>query len=662
MSWVVTTSNGCDLIVWELATSQRTADIHRSSVSAIVVTPDGRRAVTGSVDCEIKVWDLASGRCEKTLTGHTKSISEMLATPDGRHVVSGSRDRTIRLWDLDSGACVRVLEGSTDDVVALALSPDGTALVAGCHDGSVSVWDLAGGGGGARLDKFDTATASLAVAPDGGWAVGCSADGHIKAWDLASKQCIVSLPGVGGRQIPDGSVAVTADGEWVVGYSLVTTQVVELGKAIPLERLVTMWNVRTGVCGRFSPAEWSGGCKALALAPDASRAFAGGRSIKLAVTGSPAIGPAPIGLDGSSVNRAAVTPDGRRMAVVCHDMKIRLLSLVDGTVVATLAVENRVGAMAMGPDGATIALGDQQGYTYLLHVENVASEPPLVTPWIDADGTAFGCPSCRRWSLLPPEKLALALDLRHRSLGISIPSLATPEQRWASLEPTLPCPRCGEPLTLNPFAIAGDWHAIDRAWSDGVGPLGRTEAAQTEAVQPIADAPLRGAAVVAPRVLTPPLDRMSEASVSRGGTPARIEPPAVDQPSAGVKLPRPVRAVGAIALMTVAIDTVGIAAGLAFAQASALILIVGLVCGVAAQLLFWACAVRFKGLRALVLLALVLGYAVAWAVVGSTLARLLNLAEPGPMVLGSAAAVFSLVVHAAMAAVAGLVGFAGGKR
>ena len=32
-------------------------------------------------------------------------------SPDGRRAVSGSADKTLRVWDLESGACLRTLEG-----------------------------------------------------------------------------------------------------------------------------------------------------------------------------------------------------------------------------------------------------------------------------------------------------------------------------------------------------------------------------------------------------------------------------------------------------------------------------------------------------------------------------------------------------------------------
>ncbi len=40
---------------------------HTQSVTGVVVTTDGLKAVSGSYDDTIKIWDLAAGECLRTL-------------------------------------------------------------------------------------------------------------------------------------------------------------------------------------------------------------------------------------------------------------------------------------------------------------------------------------------------------------------------------------------------------------------------------------------------------------------------------------------------------------------------------------------------------------------------------------------------------------------
>ena len=50
---------------------------------------------------------------------------------DQRRALSGSADKTVRLWDVETGRCLRVLEGHTDGVLSVAWSADQRRALSG---------------------------------------------------------------------------------------------------------------------------------------------------------------------------------------------------------------------------------------------------------------------------------------------------------------------------------------------------------------------------------------------------------------------------------------------------------------------------------------------------------------------------------------------------
>ncbi|MCX6900668.1 MAG: DUF4062 domain-containing protein, partial [Verrucomicrobia bacterium] len=183
---------------------RRTLEGHGVSVESVSVTADGRRAVSGSWDKTLRVWDLESGACLRALEGHSSDVKCVSVTADGRRAVSGSRDKTLRVWDLESGACLRILKGHSSAVSSLGVTADGRRAVSGSWDKTLRVWDLESGQCLRTLEGHSASVWSVSVTADGRRAVsGNSAsrpgdrrvvsgsdDGALRVWDLESGQCL----------------------------------------------------------------------------------------------------------------------------------------------------------------------------------------------------------------------------------------------------------------------------------------------------------------------------------------------------------------------------------------------------------------------------------------------------------------------------------------
>ena len=70
-----------------------------------------------------------------TLTGHGREIDGVAVTGDGRRAVSGSNDRTLKLWDLENGKALRTLAGHSKDVYCVGLTGGGR-----CRAPAIARW------------------------------------------------------------------------------------------------------------------------------------------------------------------------------------------------------------------------------------------------------------------------------------------------------------------------------------------------------------------------------------------------------------------------------------------------------------------------------------------------------------------------------------------
>ena len=118
------------LKVWDLETGKETYTLegHKSFITAIATTPDGRYAISGSHDNTLKVWNLITGKEEDTLIGHISIISKII-TINEDYIISGSWDHTIRIWDLKKSK--QIHEGHTTYVTSIVITPDGRYAISG---------------------------------------------------------------------------------------------------------------------------------------------------------------------------------------------------------------------------------------------------------------------------------------------------------------------------------------------------------------------------------------------------------------------------------------------------------------------------------------------------------------------------------------------------
>jgi WD40 repeat protein len=325
----VATLDETELQVWELATERATLTVTLPAETfTIAYSPDGQTLATGDEDGRVILWDAATGAPKRSFDDHPGSVYSVVFSLDGSRLASADAEGVVLLRDLESGDTLFTFPGAFFWRSRVAFSPDGTLLAVPelaanlqTSETALNLWDVETG----RLRMTaGTSVLDFSFSPDGAFlARGSNTDGNdysFVVWDLPASlatgivQPVTTL--VGHTALPSGS-AFSPDG------SLIATS--------SQDGTVKLWNPNTGEL-LFTLAGHSG-----------------------------------------SVGYPEFSPDGRRLLTVAGDgARLWDVSLPGHEEVMALAGPDAMGnlAMALSPDGATLALGGVSG---VIHLHDAAS-------------------------------------------------------------------------------------------------------------------------------------------------------------------------------------------------------------------------------------------------------------------------------------------------
>jgi serine/threonine protein kinase/WD40 repeat protein len=235
---------------------------HVGPVGPVVCSADGHRALSGSWDGTMRLWDLDSGVELHRFDGHTGWVWSVAFSPDARWALSaGSFDRSVRCWDLGTCKDVYQLRRRAERFLGVAFGPEGACAVSdgGDDDNTLRVWNVETRQERFRLPGHTQRVERVAFSPDGRWLLSGSRDGTVRLWDLTTRAAVRKLEG---HQGPVLGVALTPDGHRALSGSEDGT--------------VRLWDLDTGheLCrlpGQVAAVE------AIAFGPDGHRALTGGR-------------------------------------------------------------------------------------------------------------------------------------------------------------------------------------------------------------------------------------------------------------------------------------------------------------------------------------------------------------------------------------------------
>ncbi|EFO80256.1 WD-40 repeat-containing protein [Oscillochloris trichoides DG-6] len=186
--WLATAGNDGVARIWETSSGALVAELEQRRnldgtsypLYSIAFSPtQSNLLVTSGQDALIHVWDVASGREERTLFGHSNSILQLAFAPNGAFLASASSDTSIRIWDVAAGQELFSLHDHSGAVFRIAFTPDSAGLISAGYDRSIRRWDLP--------MVHGQAVYGVAYSPDGRMIVSTANGKDLKVWDATSQ-------------------------------------------------------------------------------------------------------------------------------------------------------------------------------------------------------------------------------------------------------------------------------------------------------------------------------------------------------------------------------------------------------------------------------------------------------------------------------------------
>jgi WD40 repeat protein len=387
---LATASEDHTVKLWEADTGRELLTFrgHGDGVAGVAFSPDGTHLASAGYDHTVRVWSLASGLLRFKIAGHGAPVTDVAYSPDGHRIATTSLDGTIKLWSAEGGHAALAIRPATP-IAGLVFSPDGKYLAG--HDGrqpkEVVVLDAATAKEVRAFQGHAMQVAAVAYAPDGKRLASLSLDNTVRVWDARTGKAIRTLR-LGGKPagVVDGrGLAFSPDGKRLAAAASTET--------------VKVWDAATGreLHDFHQPAEsvaFSPDARRLACAgdhglvvrnaqtgdriyalkgsfhfvlftQDGSRLIAQGDGVKLleAATGKELM--ALRSRSGQRADLAALSPDGRRLALVDSRNVIRLWDTSSGEEALALPGHTQsVVGLAFSPDGRRLVSADADGVMY----------------------------------------------------------------------------------------------------------------------------------------------------------------------------------------------------------------------------------------------------------------------------------------------------------
>jgi len=305
--------------VWRVADSSMVCGLlpHEDGARSVAFDPTGRKIASAGADRRVQIWDAATGRPLGPAIDLGSPGERVAFDSTGRMLLTAAESTGVRLWDAASGEARSPMLDTAAGARHAVLSEDGDRLLVLDAESVARLWHM----------RRPAPTSSQAPATSSR-----AERGHcFAATDIHSDATTACLS-------PDGAHAL------VCGEG--SSHLIRLARSVP--------SVHLTHSGSIADATFS---------PDGRRFACGGYDGAIRVWDAPS-GRLRLALRSEGeIKQVLFSPDGR-LILAATGRRVSAWRVADGRVAATVAPASRrqqVAAMAVSPDGRTLAVADEAG-------------------------------------------------------------------------------------------------------------------------------------------------------------------------------------------------------------------------------------------------------------------------------------------------------------
>ncbi len=162
-------------------------------LDSIAFSPNGKILANGSLNGEVRLWDINNGKIIGKWTDQFGFIKSLSFSPDGKFLVSGSDDGSILAWNVETGKHQPFLAERIRDISCVSFSRDGSILVGGCVNGDIFLFDVETRNTLKTFSGHIAEISHLMFSPDDSQIASAGWDGSVRLWDIESGKQIMSL-------------------------------------------------------------------------------------------------------------------------------------------------------------------------------------------------------------------------------------------------------------------------------------------------------------------------------------------------------------------------------------------------------------------------------------------------------------------------------------